>query len=194
MFLSRLKGRWPIILVVAVVGFAVAAVTHHSLITTLTSIGVVLLVFGFLERRVGPDESSSHDPARFNAEPFTFHFAWSLTQKPELGTIEDRLAVQGMTPERDESANADLVMRGGSHLWTRLFGGFFVSLDRLPMRAEVTLSKGTGAVWKLDLQISDRLGLAIRDATRERRFKMAAERIKDPVEKSLKEHGEQVGQ
>lgn len=173
-----------------VVALGTAAIAGNSLIAAVITIAGGLFILSRVTSRTGQAETQSDRPPRLDNAPFTFTFTWKLSTRPDLEVIENGLASQGLTAEPDGTSGADLVMRGGSILWTRIFGGFFVALHRLPMRAEVSVDQDAEDLWQLELRVSDRLGLAVRDAVRERRPKMAAERIRELVEKSLEDSGE----
>jgi hypothetical protein len=183
------KGRWPIIVAVTVVALMLAILSGRSIVATCISIISVLAVFMAIEKWKTPSTPADARHAQFDTEPFRFTSTWRLEDKPNLTAIQDALISLGLRTESSGSRSGSLVMVGGSQLWTRLFGGYFVSLDKLPLRVELSTSHHGDAAWQLELTVSDRFGWALRDASRERRPKMAAARIKDAVDDQLAAKG-----
>lgn len=167
------------------VALAVAVVFGRSIFATCISIIGILLVFAAIDRWKAPTTTSTDRPMRLNAEPFRFDFAWQLEDKPVLAAIQAILEPLGFRKEIDTSSGACLSMIGGSQLWTRLFGGYFVRLDQLPLRAKLGVEKRADYAWQLELEVSDRFGWAIRNSSRKKRPEMATMQIKDAVESWL---------
>jgi hypothetical protein len=94
----------------------------------------------------------------------------------------------GLTQER-ESPN-EVVLKGGSQLWTRLFGGYFVNLRRLPIEVELRTANGAeSGKWTVQLGIRDKLGIAVRDEALEDRFALAAGNIRETIAGQLEALG-----
>jgi hypothetical protein len=187
---TYIKERWPIILVVTVVALMLAIVSGRSIVATCISIISVLAVFMAIEKWKTPSTPTDDRHAQFDSEPFRFTSTWRLEDKPDLTAIQDALISLGLRTESSGSPSGSLVMIGGSWLWTWLFGGYFVSLEKLPLRVELSVSHHGDAAWQLELTVSDRFGWTLRDSSRERRPKTAAIRVKNVVEERLGQHGD----
>jgi hypothetical protein len=183
---ERIKEHLDLVLMIAVVALGTAVVAGNSVLAAIITIAVGLLIVSLVGSRVRTADRRSKSPMRLDHGPFTFSYAWELEREPELGQIKDVLDSQGLNPRNIEGAGASLVFQTGSHLWTRLFGGYFVPLRLLPLRIELFLEHDeTRGLWRLQMQVSDRFGLAVRDSTREARFADAANQIKETLEGEL---------
>jgi hypothetical protein len=190
MFLSLLKDRLSFTLAVVVAGLVTALITGNGIAAAIVGISAGLLVNAFLAARsdrTSPDLGDQ--PRRRRGHPFFFQFTWNADSKADLAQAVQALASQGLTPSSGSASETNIILKGGSQLRTRLRGGYFVDPRHLPIRAELrAMNRGNGDCYRLELQIRDTLGMAMRDKALEVRYAKAAARISEVVEDSLRLH------
>lgn len=92
---------------------------------------------------------------------------------------------QGLKIDKDASSESKLVLRGGSQLRTRLFGGYFVAPSYLPVRAEVKLPFCEAETSEVELRVEDALGIGVRDRALQERYELAVGEIEQAVANGL---------
>lgn len=180
-----LKTRLSFIAVVVVAGLATALVTGNGLVAAVTGIVVALAVsVAAAARSSKPLGDAQTQVKRASGDPIAFKYAWELEQSPDLGQVSQALAHHGLSLSPDTSSGSKMIFRGGSQLWTRLRGGYFVDPKRLPVVVELTVTseESENGQHRLDLCVSDTLGVAVRDQGLEERYKQAADSIRETIE------------
>jgi hypothetical protein len=104
-------------------------------------------------------------------------FKWGFRAADDCSRSDaiDSLRSLGLRLDLDEGGNSRL--EGGSQLWTRLLGGYFVDPSRLPITVKLEESEEPGVPLSVDVQ--DRLGIAVRDEALRRRYAARVGEISD---------------
>lgn len=168
-------------LVIAGAGLATAVVTGNSVVVVAIAI-MSALVFGTLVK----DPRRSQGGKRRPGGPFSVTHRWRVKGRPNLDDIWHALSREELALTCETKVAGRVVLRGGSHLWMRLIGGYFIDPKRLPVRAELTRSDVSGVDGcAVELAVRDRFGTAVRDEALEERFLLAAANISSAVERRL---------
>jgi hypothetical protein len=137
-----------------------------------------VLAVGFLVNR-----RSSGSPVDAEARHSSGgRFEWSWT-RPTARHEGDLTAIARML-EDDAGLQGELrdsrrfVLKGGSQVWTRLRGGYFIDRHRLPIEVDLAESAASGEV---ELTVRDRMGPAVGDARMRERYAERASEIRDLV-------------
>jgi len=180
---GRLVERLGFTLVVAVAALATAVAVGNGIVAAIVGIGAGLVVSAFW--RSGDGESQSPGPRQQRApgSPFVFRFSWAVAERPDLKSVEGRMIRYGLKPDSRAVSGDGIALKGGSQLRTRLLGGYFVDPKHLPARAELTYDDRDES--RLDLQVRDTIGVAVRDRALEVRYEKAAAGIRQEVESCL---------
>lgn len=146
-------------LLIAGAGLATAMVTGNSAVVVAIAIMSALL-FGTLVK----DPRRSQGGKRRPGGPFSVTHRWRVEGRPNLDDIWHALSREELALSRETRVPGRVVLRGGSHLWMRLIGGYFINPKRLPVRAELTRSDVSGVDGcVVELAVRDRFGVAVRD-------------------------------
>jgi hypothetical protein len=155
-----------------------AAISPGALVAAVAAGLLGVLAVGFVVNR------RSSEPALDGEKPRSAggRFEWSWTQPAArrggdlTGVARMLEADAGLAQHLQDSGR--LVLTGGSQLWTRLFGGYFVDLRRLPVEVDLADVDDSG---ELQLTVRDRMGPAVRDARLRERYAERASEIRDLV-------------
>jgi|SRR6188768_3549319 len=188
MLAKLFSERLGLTLVVIVSGLGTALITGNTL-TAVTIASVVVLMVGVATLAKRNESSPDHGArSRRAGDPFSFRYTWTTERQiGDVGDIVKQLESLGLRSEVGTDSASSVVLRGGSQIQTRLFGGYFVNPKRLPVQVdlEIISSDGNGQR-KLGLKIHDTLGVAVRDKGFEDRYARAACDIRRTVEKCIK--------
>lgn len=188
MILGFVKYRLGFALVVALAVVGTAILTGSSTVAAIVAVALVLVLGALL---AGREKSSPNmdRQKRARGEPFSVSYRWTGDRCPDLPDLSQVLNREGLKLNIKSQSSKEVVLRGGSHLWTRLFGGYFVDHKRLPIQVELRAIDlaGTGAAF--ELKVRDRLGIAIRDEALEDRYAQAAAEIRSATEARLRALG-----
>ncbi len=185
---ARRRFGWA--LVIAGAAFVASLATGNSLVVAVVAIGIVIVLSALLSSR--GERSSETDPPskRAAGNPYSISHAWKVDQRADLAEIARGLHDKGLVLRRESESSNEVVLRGGSQFWTRLFGGYFVDPRRLPIEVELRTANGTnGGKWTVQLGVRDRLGVAARDEALEDRFAQAAGSIREAIGTQLEAIG-----
>lgn len=187
MILKTIRHRLGFAIVIAVAAVGTALVTGSSVLAAVVAIAVVVVLGALLAGR--HDRSrDANEPRQKRApgEPFAVSYRWRGRQLPDLADLSESLTRRGVGLSIDSQSTREAELSGGSQLWTRLFGGYFVDPKRLPVRVELKAigAEGNGGT-ALELNVRDRLGVAVRDGALEDRYMDAAAAIRGVVETRL---------
>jgi hypothetical protein len=186
--LQSIKDRLGFTFVIVIAGLATALVTESSLIATLVGIGVALVVAAAAVGRRDHQPDVDGQSERAPGESYTSLYRWSVDGKPDLVDTFTALDRIGFALRLESQSSDRVVLRGGSQLWTRLFGGYFVDPKRLPIQVELkAIDAVHGGKYTIELKVQDRFGIAIRDKALGERFALAAASIRNSVEVQLGE-------
>jgi hypothetical protein len=109
-------------------------------------------------------------------------FEWTWTRSRGYAPLEDiAQRLQRDASMRQERHNpSHVVLKGGSQLWTRMFGGYFVDPRRLPVEVDLRgVANSNGAA--LTVTVRDRMGPALRDARMRERYAERAANIRELI-------------
>jgi hypothetical protein len=187
---KRVKRRlgWNVVIVGA--ALVTTFVMGNSFAAAVVAIGIVVVLSALVLRR--RERPAGVDPPRERAPgaPYSVSHVWNVDRRADLTEIARDLNGEGLgLRQRSESADR-VVLSGGSQLWTRLFGGYFVDPKRLPIEVELRAANGAASGnWTVQLGVRDRLGIAIRDEALGDRFALAAGNIRKTVGARLEAMG-----
>lgn len=189
MILKSIKRRLGFALVIAVVALCTAVVTGNSIVVAIVAI-VVALVLGALMAGSREPSPETDRQKRAPGEPFSISYRWKGDRVPDLTALSQALNRAGFKLSVESESPGKIVLSGGSQLWTRLFGGYFVDPSRLPIQVELreVAAVGNGSR-ALELGVRDKLGVAVRDEALEDRYTQAAANIRSAVEVRLEALG-----
>jgi hypothetical protein len=189
MFFKPLKERLGYTLVIAIAGLGTAVVTCNERVAAAIAIIALLVVFGIAVRRSGSGSvPQTEQSRRRRGDPLTYAFAWELDDGPVLERAIESLKDHGLEVDGGGSPTADAILKGGSQLRTRLFGGYFVDARQLPVEARLSSSEPEhDGRARVDLLVQDALKVAVRDQALQRQYDKAAEAIRTAVEDGLGE-------
>ena len=187
MFWKPLKERFGFVLVIAIAGFGTAVIAGNDVIAAAVAIFAGLAFLAVTGRQTKRDSDPVGDPTRRKGAPFTYLSAWELSSMPDLEPAVRSLAELGLKVDRVSTPHEELVLNGGSQLRTRLFGGYFIAPRKLPIQARLLTVDTDGTQPEVQLEVQDRLKIAVRDEALERRYITAAGHIYAAVEGALKE-------
>jgi hypothetical protein len=177
-------------LVIAGAALATTLVMGNSLIAAVIAIVIVVLLSTLFFGRERRTSGAEYPSERTSGGPYATSHAWKVDQKADLSEIVQALNDNGLALKQESESPNQVVLRGGSQLWTRLFGGYFVDPKRLPIEIELKAANGaTSGHWTVQLGIQDRLGVGVRDEALEDRFAQAAGSIREVVGGQLRAVG-----
>lgn len=109
----------------------------------------------------------------------------------DLSELRRALEAEGLTLRSDERSRGRLVMKGGSRLRMRLLRGRFIEPEHLPIGVEL-LARPIGDTGRsiLELDVHDRLGIAVRDESLRGLFEQAAAGVREVVAARLNAMGD----
>jgi hypothetical protein len=186
--MSILRERFSFVIAVVITGVVTAVVSGHGLLAVGVGLGFGLFFVWITGRGrpSAPNESEADQPL-VELKPYSFEYEWNTPKQPDLEAISDALSQLELRsdPETAPATNS-VVLRGGSQLWTRLRGGYYVAPRRLPVKAELSVeANGAGHQCTLKLKVFDTLGFSLRDAKLKERYAEAASDIKNIVEQHV---------
>lgn len=171
--MRALRSVAPYLLVAAAIGAALAIGLEPGGVFA-GAVGVALWMAYANRRATGgggslePAQAGSLIEARFDVE----------RHGEDVSALADRLVQQhGL---RHVSEDGGIVLSGGSQLWTRLLGGYYVRPTRLPSRVELRATSPD----TVEVHVADRLGVAIRDARMRDRYAQLVEELRATAQAS----------
>lgn len=182
--LKSIKRRLGFTAVIAAAVLGAAVISGDSPLVAVLAILVVGVISAFVAGRRSRSSEGGLQRKRQRGEPITVSYIWKCSSRPDLTGLAQVLNREGLTREGEDQSSELVVLHGGSQLWTRLWGGYFVDPRRLPVRAELRAIRVDGSS-VLELDIRDRLVIAVRDEELEERYAQAAENIRTAVEAGL---------
>jgi hypothetical protein len=185
---TRRRVGWT--LVIAGAAFVAALVVGDSLVAAVIAIVIVIAVGAFIPNRGTTASDADYPSERSRGTPYVVSHIWTVDQKADLSEIVRAFNETGLTFHRKAESSDEVILTSGSQLWTRLFGGYFVDSRRLPIEIHLkTLNGDPGGGWTVQLEIRDRLGVAVRDKALVDRFAQAAGSIREVVDGQLERIG-----
>lgn len=180
--IQPVKRRLGFAVVIAVAALIAALVTGNSIVAAIVAIGVVVFLGLILESRRGKSSDGGLSPGRSAGRPYSVSYRWKTRQKPDLTDLRQVLSREGLVRNVESQKPNEVVLRGGSQLWTRLLGGYFVNPKRLPTRISLETQSVAGTdEFIVELGVRDRLGVGIRDEALGDRYVQAAAVIRNII-------------
>jgi len=150
------------------------------------AIGIVIALSALIPSRGEQAANADYQSKRALGNPYSISHVWKVDRKADLVEMARALSDRGLALRQERDSPNEVILRGGSQLWTRLFGGYFVSPKRLPIEVKLKTANGVkSGKWTVQLGIRDKLGTAVRDEALEDRFALAAGDIRDAIESQL---------
>lgn len=185
--LRPVKRRLGFASVIAASAFATAVVTGNS--TAVVVVAVSVVVLGALIARTSNSGKHSQEK-RTPGEPYSAEYGWEVNATPDLEEIAHALDREQLGLRPTSQSQHSVTLRGGSQLWLRLIGGYFINPRRLPVQVELASIRTPGSEKaKVQLKVQDTFGIAVRDEALEDRFMQAAANIRGVVGKRLEGMG-----
>lgn len=173
-------------LLVAGAAFTAVLVMGSSLVSAVIAIVTVVALSAFIPNRGAPASGSDYPRERSPGSPYMISHTWTMDRKADLQAIVRALSDKGWALHRKSGTPDEVLLTSGSQLWTRLFGGYFVDSRRLPLEIHLKAVSGDpDGPWTVQLEIRDRLGVAVRDKALIDRFAQAAGSIREVVDIQL---------
>ena len=167
-------------LVIAGAAVATTLVMGNSPVAAVIAFGIVIALSALIPDRGKRASGADYPSSRAPGHPYSISHAWAVDQRADLTEIARALNDNGLGLRQESESSDEVVLRGGSQLWTRLFGGYFVNPRHLPIEVELKTANGTGSgKWTVQLGVRDRLGVAVRDEALEDRLAQAAGTIRE---------------
>jgi hypothetical protein len=184
MIVRAIRRRLGAALVLAVSALATGLATGNSLAAAIVAVVAVFIFGGVMASREKPQRTRT--TKRKLGKPYSTSYRWKVSREPNLKQILKALNQEGQSLSVDRESTHELALLGGSQLWTRLFGGYFVDPRRLPVHVELAtrpISDSGRSV--VELGVRDRLRVAVRDEALEDRFELAVQKIRNTVQAQL---------
>lgn len=176
--LKIVKRRLGFAAVVAGSAFATALVTGNSTAAAVVAVAVVVVAILMVSAGSSEQEGRKRAPG----QPYAASYKWEVDEPPDLAGIALALDHQRLGLRPRSQSQQKIILRGGSQLWLRLIGGYFIHPKRLPIEVELSATPAHGdAKTAVQLGIRDTFGISIRDEALEDRFTQAAESIRGAV-------------
>lgn len=123
--------------------------------------------------------------------PLSASYRWMGDGELDLAVLSRSLEAEGLTVRSDERTRGRLVLKGGSRLRVRLLRGYFIDPEQLPIGVEL-LARPIGDTGRsiLELDVHDRLGIAVRDESLHGLFERAAANVREVVATRLEAMGD----
>lgn len=177
--LKLVKRRLGFAAVVAGSAFATALVTGNSTAAAVVAVAVVVVAI-LMVSAGGSSEQAGRK--RAPGQPYAASYKWEVDEPPDLAGIALALDHQRLGLRPRSQSQQKIILRGGSQLWLRLIGGYFIHPKRLPIEVELSATPAHGdEKTAVQLGIRDTFGISIRDEALEDRFTQAAESIRGTV-------------
>lgn len=161
-------------------------VAANSLIAAIILIvAAVLLTAAVVGRKDRSSETSSRIRPTIG-QPMAETYMWEVDRFPNLDSIVQALNERGFGLRPRQKSHDSIVLSGGSQIRTRLLGGYFVDPKWLPSVVELKTAKGSvGAGCRVELDIRDDFGIAVRDDALRGKFEQVAGNLGKAVEAHL---------
>lgn len=180
--LESVKRRLGWTVVIAGAAVAATLVMGNSWVAAVVAAGIVIVLSALIRDRGKRASDADYPSNRAPGHPYSISHAWKVDRRADLAEISRALNEKGLGLRQERESSDEVVLRGGSQLWTRLFGGYFVDSRRLPIEVELRTANGASSgKWTVQLGIRDRLGVAIRDEALEDRLAQAAGTIREII-------------
>lgn len=177
-------------LVIAGAAVATTLVMGNSLVAAVIAFGIVIALSALIPSRGERASDAEYPSKRAPGNPYSISHTWRVDQRADLAGIAGVLNDKGLGLTQERESPNEVVLKGGSQLWTRLFGGYFVNPRRLPIEVELRTANGAeSGKWTVQLGIRDKLGIAVRDEALEDRFALAAGNIRETIAGQLEALG-----
>jgi hypothetical protein len=164
----RRRLGWTI--VIAGAALAATLIMGNSAVAAVIAIAVVIVLSALIPSRGERAADADYPSKRAPGTPYTISYVWKVDRKADLVEIARTLNDNGLALTQERESSDEVVLRGGSQLWTRLFGGYFVNPKRLPIEVELRTANGAdNGKWAVQLAVRDKLGMAVRDEALEDR-------------------------
>jgi hypothetical protein len=187
---QSVKYRLGWTLVIAGAALVTTLVMGNSLIAAVVAMGIVIALSALIPSRRKDASDADYLSKRAPGNPYSVSHAWQVSRRADLAELVRALNDQGLTLRQESKSSNEIVLRGGSQFWTRLFGGYFVDPRRLPIEVELTTAnQADNGRWTVQLGVHDRLGMAVRDEALGDRFAQAAGNIRKAVGAQLEAMG-----
>jgi hypothetical protein len=184
----RRRLGWTIVIAGAAV--ITTLVMGNSLVAAVMAIGIVIALSALIPSRRKRASDADYPSTRAPGSPYLISHAWNVDRRANLAEMAGALNGKGFGLTQECESSDEVVLKGGSQLWTRLFGGYFVNPKRLPIEVELRTASGADSgKWTVQLGIRDKLGMAIRDEALEDRFAQVAGSIRETIEGQLEPLG-----
>lgn len=185
MLLRSIKRRLGLILVVGGSALGAGAVTGSSFVAAAAAIAATVGAVVFWDRKK-PRRETTGQSDRARGAPYSASYRWEVERSPDLTVLLEALGERGLEPSVGSQSPTRIEAKGGSQLRTRLLGGHFVDPKQLPVEVELEAAQGQDdGKGRVELEVRDRFGIAVRDEALEERFIVAAEQIRDVVQERL---------
>lgn len=172
---QSVKRRLGWTTVIAGAALVTTLVMGNSLVAAIGAIAIVLALSALIPSRGTQASDADYPSKRTAGRPFSISHAWTVDRKADLAGLVRALNDKGFALRQESQSSNQIVLRSGSQLWTRLFGGYFVNPRRLPIEVELRTANGlNNDKWTVRLGVRDRFGIAIRDEALEDRFALVA--------------------
>lgn len=184
------KHRLGWTLVVAGAALVTTLAMGNSVVAAVIAIAIVIVLSAVFFGRGKRVPDTDYPNERAAGGPYTVSHAWMVDQRTDLPQIARVLNDKGLALEQESESPNQIVLRGGSQFWTRLFGGYFVDPKRLPIEVELkAANRVSNGKWTVQLGVRDRLGVAVRDEALNDRFAQAAGNIREVIGAQLEAVG-----
>jgi hypothetical protein len=181
--LKPIKYRFGFAVVIAISALAVALIAGGSIVAAIVTLAVIVAIGLALLRR--PNGPADVDPSRPAWSSYSVSYRWKIDQKPNVVALSQLLIHDELLSDIESQTSNEIVLRGGSQLRTRLLGGYFVDPKRLPITVFLRSGSTGSREFTVELGISDKLGVAIRDEALRNRYAQAATDIRTVIEGKL---------
>lgn len=188
--LKSVRRRLGWTIVIAGAALAATLVMGNSWVAAVVAAGIVIVLSALIPDRGERASDADYPRNRAPGHPYSISHAWKVDRKADLTEIARALNDKGLGLKQESESSDEVVLRGGSQLWTRLFGGYFVDSRHLPIEVELRTANGAnGGKWTVQLGVRDRLGVAVRDEALEHRLAQAAGTIREIIGAQLEAIG-----
>lgn len=179
--LRPVKYRLGFIIVFAAAALIAALITGSSIVAAVVAVGAVGVLGLIWNRRSRRPKYEDISSDRRAGAPYSVSYRWRTHQKPDLADLCQVLIRHGLIGTVESQASNEVVLRGGSQLWTRLLGGYFVNPRRLPIRVALETEDAGHEEFIVELGVRDRLGVGIRDGALKDRYMRAMTGIRHVI-------------